>query len=960
MELKWDELPSSSPLPFSKDLFEKFSLAPTIKELWSLLQSPDETTEVKEESKVRPAGSSSKLSKNNTVTPQSNSRNSHGSAGSTSDCSDTLTDCKNNLTETKENEGFPSPKVPYPCYSAINHKERLAYLRLLKEQKHPHISTSNKVKCEIAEFMKYLQDVSKVCADDYNYMPLGTPRYLEEYFKACLDCMTNYPQIYCIQEITSLTGGKFVLDISLNFEKQLLAMGNIEMVEKKMLLEETQLSVDYDSVSAGVAPFKKASHFHRAISSDTNAEKLSAIYEPHVCLAKDAFLQLLSNSAGYTEAWELPVWVKENPGKCSNQSKTVYIDPPLLKMQMTWRERNHLIHEESVKLAYKKTGSNPVFFLLTEDSSNKTDFAPEGKNSRAVVSFDDTSIDFEVDVTELESFGESYQLSKKVKGHDESKALSKNQTVGLSNPKLGLDKHPLAGASTPEDISSSSRALPKEEFKEEAAKTDGEDSSMDKSTGDILNAVSEDPVNNSSSVEECSSSDCPPTKRIRHNSVYSSDHSMDSDEERLVIDHPGSPPYRVAKKTHMAPPAPESITNGVNEQTSDSTTPLSPTGSAKGGKKGKRRSRVSGDCDQLGHILRMQNAMLKSTISKGQEPSKAQTLECRPPEPKLNSHPHSLVKPCVSSYLDSEGGLDEEAATPAKCQPTVQKKRLLREELLVSAVDEKDYEAPEEASVLYKLYSLLDVLLMVRSSVDIAHPRHDSGTFRAVPVHVLPKLEYQLCYGAESLTHTEACLLWAEQLLHSSTVSFIGRINAHTSKVVQLQELSADWIQNTSCDFKPARCLNTLYHILKKVMRNAWVFCQLSCQNTLPNREVAEVFRKQNAAAFYSNLQEGRYLLGHKPVLPPEDKVPWVPLDPFHLMPFHQKYKRPPCTFPPRPPPQQKAGRGKGGKQGNTPTRPTQGAQNSSAVAGQSQEKKKKRKRRSLQQKQKWAAKVMT
>lgn len=55
---------------------------------------------------------------------------------------------------------------------------------------------------------------------------------------------------------------------------------------------------------------------------------------------------------------------------------------------------------------------------------------------------------------------------------------------------------------------------------------------------------------------------------------------------------------------------------------------------------------------------------------------------------------------------------------------------LLREELLVSAEDEEDYEAPEEGSVLYKLYSLLDVLLMVRSTVSIAHPRHDQETFR--------------------------------------------------------------------------------------------------------------------------------------------------------------------------------------------------------------------------------------
>lgn len=55
----------------------------------------------------------------------------------------------------------------------------------------------------------------------------------------------------------------------------------------------------------------------------------------------------------------------------------MYIDPPLLQTQMNWRERNHLIHEESVKLAYKTNGSNPVFFLTSEDFSNKIDFAPE-------------------------------------------------------------------------------------------------------------------------------------------------------------------------------------------------------------------------------------------------------------------------------------------------------------------------------------------------------------------------------------------------------------------------------------------------------------------------------------------------------------------------------------------------------------------------------------------------------
>lgn len=53
----------------------------------------------------------------------------------------------------------------------------------------------------------------------------------------------------------------------------------------------------------------------------------------------------------------------------SSQSKTAYIDPPLLKTEMSWRERSLLFHEESVKLAFKKTVSRPIFFLTSEELS---------------------------------------------------------------------------------------------------------------------------------------------------------------------------------------------------------------------------------------------------------------------------------------------------------------------------------------------------------------------------------------------------------------------------------------------------------------------------------------------------------------------------------------------------------------------------------------------------------------
>lgn len=48
---------------------------------------------------------------------------------------------------------------------------------------------------------------------------------------------------------------------------------------------------------------------------------------------------------------------------------------------------------------------------------------------------------------------------------------------------------------------------------------------------------------------------------------------------------------------------------------------------------------------------------------------------------------------------------------------------LLSEDLQAGAEDEQDYDAPKEGNLIYKLYSLHDLLLMVRSSVALSHTR---------------------------------------------------------------------------------------------------------------------------------------------------------------------------------------------------------------------------------------------
>ncbi|XP_059392457.1 little elongation complex subunit 2-like isoform X2 [Carassius carassius] len=835
MEIKWNDAPVSAPLVFSRDVFDKFTLAPNVKELFTLLHNSSRRSE--ESGEKKPDG------------PPSVS-NILASDEPTSECKPT----KAKPVKRTETAAFPEPLVPYPRFSTLNVKNRKMYLNMLVRKNYFKASKclTEQVKNEVTEFMKYLQDVSRACSDGYSYMPPGSSRYTEEYLTACLEHVKSYPQVYSIQEISSLTSVKFMGDLSLNFEKQLLAMGKIDMLDKKVMAENTQLPVDYETVANVVPPAKKATSVHTAISNDSNAEKLCATYEPQVCLSKEAFLQLLNNNSEFTEAWELPVWVKENPMNGSSQSKTAYIDPPLLKTELSWRERSLLFHQESVKLEFKKTVSRPVFFLTSEELPVETQPPPEDKISRSVAGFDDAGMDFGTDLTDLESFGESYKPSKKVKEQNEPKTASTTPSQHI--PSL---KRPTDSVGTTK-LTSTSRDAPTEPIESTVAKLQGEtDTSADEGDGTLNKTAN-------------SGKESRP-----QNQVTAAEVSSD----------PGTPG------------------------------PANPSG--KGTKKGIKRPRISSECDQLGQILKMQDAMLKSTPSKNQEAVKPHVPEDKAPEAKT----HSLVKQCVTSYLESREGQEEDTTLPADVPLLLaaQRKRLLKEDLQGSAEDEMDFDPPAEGSVLYKLYSLLDVLLLVRSSVDIAHPRHDKDTFRAVPVHVLPKLEYQLCYGAESLTHTEACQLWAEKLLHSSTVSFISRINAHTSEVAHMQMLPDDWIQNVTCDFRPARCLNTLYHLLKKV----------------------------------SSLQEGRYLLVHKPregfltIFKASDEtkaargvyhlqnahcgppavslgVPWVPLDPSCVLPFHQKHSRPPCTFPPRPPPQAKGETGPKQLQGKCAVRPTQ------------------------------------
>nr|XP_020486926.1 little elongation complex subunit 2 isoform X1 [Labrus bergylta] len=873
MELVWEDPPVPDAPFFTRDLYDKYSLAPNIRELWSSLQSPVENSNIKHEGDANAARASFFSTKEEVA---DNSNISQEESCLYSD------DGEDN--EKKEaDDAFPDPRLPYPCLSSLSSNMHRAYLDCLikKKTRDTPQALQARVNTEVMEFTRYLQDVAKICADDYFFISQGARQYSEDFFRGCLECIKTYPQLYQIHEMTSLTGGTFNPGLTLTFEKQLLIMGNVDITDHKIVPADAQLASDYQSVSSENPPAKKAKDMHATVSDDSNAQTLCDRYEPQVCLTRDALVRLLDNHGpGFGEQWELPVWVKCKQEKGSSQKKTVYVDSPLLKTEMTVRERSHLFHEESLKLSFNRNGSKNIFHVMTELPAGEQLLSQEN-SKRELVSFE-SGLDFDVDLTDLETFGET--VSTKT---SQMKKMQTEQDASISKK-----------AAIPSPLSKSKRSA------ENLVNCSSSQEEMDVSLTDMNDPTTEE----TTQPVVCDVTE-PKTELMRPDSAQESDKDLivaeDSDDEKLVIDDivsPAKTPTTQAKP-RTTPCSADSPSTPVSEPESANSESSSPQKGKRQRRQPKRSNAAPKSGDQLGEILRMQTAMFNTANDTAKQsttsPETKTPTQCT--GTPAHSHQTSLVKPCVTSYLERSQNQERETctapqeSTPAAKFTSTERKKILSEDLQAGAEDEQDYEPPEEGNLLYKLYSLQDLLLMVRSSVSLTHSRNvRSSQNQFVPVHVLPKLEYQLCYGVECLSSSEACQLWTETTLHSSTVSYIAHINAFTSKVALLRKLPDAWKQNISCGFKPSKSLNILHHLLKKLTG-------LEEGHYLITHEAGKPFvtflkeAKGKVSRGSYNLQQAHSTV---PKHPASDLVPWIPVDPAVVLPFHLKHGRAPCTFP--------------------------------------------------------------
>ncbi|XP_074011932.1 little elongation complex subunit 2 [Numenius arquata] len=912
--LTWDISPKNgSEVFFSHEIYEKYSLAPSLSELWQL---------------------SNREAKKNVEALADSSENRQTCSIQAADLVEV------EAKSTTDDHPFPEPRLPYPFTSCLTEKDQKTYLYLMtkysKKINHFQVNAASQrelftylqmkevVNNEIAEFMKFAQNAAKSCAKDYDAISEDAVRYTEELFRACIGHVQKYPEFYTLQEIMSIMGGKFHTQLTFRLEKNLLVMGTARRSQTDFPAMPVQLPTDYNTVTSIITPEKKASIIHNDISSDSNAEKLALKYCPQVVLSNQSLFTLLNNHGlNYKEQWEIPVCIKMIPVEGSKPTKVVYVDSPLMKKEMTVRERNQIFHEIPMDFLATKTSyvsiSDVSMDKPAEDSLFQWDMSSDSYQYRQIPLPDDTGMDFDGDVTELETFGATVKLSRTYKMESTFPTISNTAKVLSHGLKMGKKNTSTINSGDEEGKTTISEQGVSACASMQLPSLDGvlclspEENSSHKSFNSeevglnkLQHVMTKEALNNETQLNTLSNavSYTKESDAAQKNETYPSLCSSDTDEERLVIDteckntdcckttvpntvcHTSAETAKSPSPTHI-PLA--STTDGADIMNQEKNASRKPT------------RKLSKEFDPVGQILKMQTELLKSPSQKAHEQP---VVSCdhsnatpahvpQSPKPLVTSNTEPVPAPASnpnSSYRNTWTWLFQ--GVP---------KRKLPHELQLLKEDPSEYKAPQDGNLVYKLFSLNDLLLLVRCSVQKVKslPRYQKKkkAQKVTPIFLLPKLEYQVYYGVEALTESEICQLWTESMLHSECLFYIGRIDAFTSKLIMLEKISPESLKEKLGLIKPANSLNILHHILKKVsdlQEGSYLLTHTAGDSSVA---IYKSSLDKTTRASY-NLHKAHCDL---PTVPATLSVPWVPLDPSLALPYHMSHGRVPCTFPPAP-----------------------------------------------------------
>ncbi|CAF0798145.1 unnamed protein product [Adineta steineri] len=207
---------------------------------------------------------------------------------------------------------------------------------------------------------------------------------------------------------------------------------------------------------------------------------------------------------------------------------------------------------------------------------------------------------------------------------------------------------------------------------------------------------------------------------------------------------------------------------------------------------------------------------------------------------------------------------------------------------------------PIQGNYEYCLWQLGTLQILIRSSHH-GYCQNNPPNTNDELVTCYSKLEYQPQFGLEQITDKEYRLIWFESYLRHGASVLVGRINVFTQQLLRVEKMTYENIDQNlkECQIDMLKAITKIYGLLYGLQSLEPKKYLLSCplnEDKLYLYQTASNESNEKTFDLHSEPFESNALLVESDCL----TVPWIPLTPSLLLPYHVDFERIPLTFCPR------------------------------------------------------------
>ena len=214
----------------------------------------------------------------------------------------------------------------------------------------------------------------------------------------------------------------------------------------------------------------------------------------------------------------------------------------------------------------------------------------------------------------------------------------------------------------------------------------------------------------------------------------------------------------------------------------------------------------------------------------------------------------------------------------------------------------KSCQSLTEGQYTYSVWTFGSLNLLIRSQdCGLLYQSSKAGKGSLHAVNVFIKPEYQLTFGYEQITTSEASRWWINTYVNPDSLCVCARIDPATAQLLRLDVLNQSSILTLS-SFDPAKPMKMVHGVLTRLEKllqpGKYILSHSAKDMHICVYEVMDVEDgRQGKKASYdlhrAHSNDREVLVNY------EKYVPWVPVDPNMFLDWHIAHHRIPLTFPP-------------------------------------------------------------